>query len=113
MKDFKGKIAVVTGAGNGMGKEIALGLAAEGCHLALCDIMTDTVNKTKKECEKIAPAGTRVSCHTCDVSVEYQVLSVRDEVKKAHHTEYINLLFSNAGIGGGGSFIEDEAGRMG
>ena len=108
MKEFKGKIAVVTGSGNGMGKEIALALAGEGCHLALCDIMADTVATTKKACEKIAPAGTRVSCHTCDVSVEYQVMAVRDEVKKEHNTEHINLLFSNAGIGGGGSFIADD-----
>ena len=106
MKEFKGKIAVVTGAGSGMGKELALALAAEGCHLALCDIMADTVAKTKEECGKIAPGGTRVSCHTCDVSVEYQVMAVRDEVKKAHQTEHINLLFSNAGIGASGKAAE-------
>jgi NAD(P)-dependent dehydrogenase (short-subunit alcohol dehydrogenase family) len=108
MKDFKGKIAVVTGAGSGMGKELALALAAEGCHLAICDIMAETVAETKRECEKIALKGTRVSIHTCDVSQENQVVAFRDAVKKDHHTEHINLLFSNAGIGGGGSFIRDE-----
>jgi NAD(P)-dependent dehydrogenase (short-subunit alcohol dehydrogenase family) len=108
MKDFKGKIAVVTGAGSGMGKELALALAAEGCHLAVCDIMDETVAQTRKECEKIAPAGTQVSSHTCDVSLEDQVIAFRNAVKKEHHTEHINLLFSNAGIGGGGSFIGDD-----
>ena len=108
MKDFKGKIAVITGAGNGMGKELALALASEGCHLAICDIMADAVAQTHQECEKIAPAGTRITSHTCDVSVEYQVVAVRDEVKKKHNTEHINLLFSNAGVGGGGSFIVDD-----
>ena len=37
MKDFQGKIAVVTGAGTGMGRELALQLASEGCHVAICD----------------------------------------------------------------------------
>jgi NAD(P)-dependent dehydrogenase (short-subunit alcohol dehydrogenase family) len=108
MKDFQGKIAVVTGAGNGMGRELSIALAAEGCHLALCDIMADSVAETKQECEKTAPKGTRISCHTCDVSQEYQVAAFRDTVKKDHHTGHIHLLFSNAGIGGGGSFIRDE-----
>jgi NAD(P)-dependent dehydrogenase (short-subunit alcohol dehydrogenase family) len=108
MKDFKGRIAVVTGAGNGMGRELAFQLASEGCHLAVCDIMADTVAETRMECEKIAPTGTRISSHTCDVSQEYQVVAFRDAVKKDHQTGHINLLFSNAGIGGGGSFIRDE-----
>jgi NAD(P)-dependent dehydrogenase (short-subunit alcohol dehydrogenase family) len=108
MKDFKGRIAVITGAGSGMGKELALALAGQGCHLAVCDIMADTVAKTREECENIAPSGTRISSHTCDVSQEYQVVDVRDAVKKAHQTEQIHLLFNNAGIGGGGSFIRDD-----
>jgi NAD(P)-dependent dehydrogenase (short-subunit alcohol dehydrogenase family) len=83
MKDFSGKLAVVTGAGSGMGRELALQLASEGCHLAVCDIMADTAAETRCECMKIAPAGTRVTSHACDVSQEYQVVAFRDAVKAA------------------------------
>ena len=38
MKSFSGKVAAVTGAGSGIGRALALGLARRGCHLALSDI---------------------------------------------------------------------------
>jgi NAD(P)-dependent dehydrogenase (short-subunit alcohol dehydrogenase family) len=44
----------------------------------------------------------------CDVSDEAQVLRFRDVVLGAHGTNHINLLFNNAGIGGGGSFVNDD-----
>ncbi|MFO7964127.1 MAG: SDR family oxidoreductase [Desulfobacterales bacterium] len=108
MKNFKNRLAVVTGAGNGMGKELALALAAEGCHLALCDIMSDAAAQTQQECRQAAQKDTRISVYDCDVSQENQVIAFRDAVKKDHGTEHIHLLFNNAGIGGGGSFIRDD-----
>jgi NAD(P)-dependent dehydrogenase (short-subunit alcohol dehydrogenase family) len=54
-----------------------------------------------------APPGTRVTSHTCDVADEAQVLRFRDEVLAAHAAGHVDLVFSNAGIGGGGSFIAD------
>ena len=50
----------------------------------------------------------RITTHRCDVSDERQVLAFRDAVEAAHATSHVNLLFNNAGIGGGGSFLEDD-----
>ena len=108
MKDFRGKIAVVTGAGTGMGRELARQLAAEGCHVALCDLFPDNLDETRRLCEAEAPAGTRITSHECDVSDEAQVLRFRDAVQSAHAAGHINLLFNNAGIGGGGSFVSGD-----
>jgi NAD(P)-dependent dehydrogenase (short-subunit alcohol dehydrogenase family) len=108
MKDFRSKIAVITGTGTGIGRELALKLAAEGCHLAICDVRAENMEDTKRACEEAAPAGTRITSHVCDVSDEAQVLAFRDAVLEQHATDHINLLFSNAGIGGGGSFLLDD-----
>ncbi len=108
MKDFGGKLAVVTGGGTGMGRELACQLASEGGHLAICDVNAENMEATKKACEEQAPAGTRITTHQCDVSDEAQVLAFCAAVMKQHETEQINLLFNNAGIGGGGSFLEGE-----
>jgi NAD(P)-dependent dehydrogenase (short-subunit alcohol dehydrogenase family) len=54
---------------------------------------------------KGAPAGTRVTTHRCDVGVAADMERFRDEVVGQHATDHVNLVFNNAGIGGGGSFI--------
>ncbi len=108
MKDFRGKIAVVTGGGTGMGRELARQLASEGCHVAMCDIFAQTLEESREACEELAPEGTRLTAHECDVSDEAQVTAFRDAVVRQHETDHINLLFNNAGIGGGGSFLIGE-----
>ena len=74
MRNFAGKIAVVTGGGTGMGRELAKQLAAEGCHVAMCDVSAEHMEETQAACRKLAPPGTRVTTHLCDVSDERQVL---------------------------------------
>ena len=108
MQHFSDKIAVITGGGTGMGREIARQLALEGCHIALCDVSEENMARTRSLCEAEGPPNLRVSTFLADVSVESQVLDFRDSVLQEHETEHINLLFNNAGIGGGGSIIIDD-----
>jgi NAD(P)-dependent dehydrogenase (short-subunit alcohol dehydrogenase family) len=108
MKDFRGKLAVITGAGTGMGRELACQLVSEGCNLAICDVIVENMAETKRTCEELAPPDTLISAHECDVSEEAQVVAFRDAMKLQHETEHINLLFNNAGIGGAGSFLNDD-----
>ncbi len=107
MEDFKGKIAVVTGGGTGMGRELCRQLSREACHVAMCDILVENMAETKSLCEAEAPPGTRITTHKCDVSVERDMQHFRDEVENSHGP-VVNLLFNNAGISGGGSFLTDE-----
>lgn len=105
MKDFGGKLAVVTGGGSGMGRELARQLVADGCDVAMCDVSADDMAETKRLCDAEAPQGVKTTTHICDVADEDAVNAFRDEVAAEHKTDRINLLFNNAGIGGGGSFI--------
>ena len=104
MDNFKNKIAVVTGGGTGMGREIVRQLAKEGCNVAMCDVIEENMLETFDIVSKESPNIT-LSKHVCDVSDEEQVNNFKDEVLAQQNTQIINLLFNNAGIGGGGSFI--------
>ena len=108
MQSFEGKIAVVTGGASGMGRELVVQLAAEGCHVAMCDMSVEEMGESRRLALDAAPDGTVVSTHVCDVSDEASMLAFRDAVVDQHSTDHINLLFNNAGIGGGGSVITDE-----
>jgi NAD(P)-dependent dehydrogenase (short-subunit alcohol dehydrogenase family) len=102
---FSGKLAVVTGGGSGMGRELVRQLAAEGCSVAACDLNQDAVAVTAATAWAAAPPGVKVTGHACDVSDEAQVLRFRDELLTEHASDHVDLVFSNAGVGGGGSFV--------
>jgi len=109
MENFAGKIAVVTGGGSGMGRELVRQLAAEGASVAMCDVSRQTMEETKALCiEDGLISGVRITCHVVDVSDEEQVAGFRDEVAAEHGTDRIHLLFNNAGIGAGGSLFTDS-----
>jgi NAD(P)-dependent dehydrogenase (short-subunit alcohol dehydrogenase family) len=109
MKDLAGRIAVVTGGGSGMGRELVRQLVAEGCNVAMCDVSARNMAETKRLCEQERlPQGLRITTCVTDVSDEAQVLRFRDSVAEQQETDKIHLLFNNAGIGGGGSMIAND-----
>jgi len=108
MKDFAGKIAVITGGGTGMGRELARQLTAEGCSVAMCDVSASNMAATKTLCEADAPQGVRVTTHLADVSDLGQIKRFAAEAAAAQATDHVHLLFNNAGIGGGGSFVAGD-----
>jgi NAD(P)-dependent dehydrogenase (short-subunit alcohol dehydrogenase family) len=91
-----------------MGQSLVRQLAAEGCHVATCDVSEEALEETRTLAADDAAAATRVTTFVADVADEEQWQGLRDHVASEHDTDHINLLFNNAGIGGGGSFVTEE-----
>src|SRR5262245_38684600 len=109
MLNFAGKLAVVTGGGSGMGRELVRQLVAEGCHVAMCDLSAASMAETLDLCAR--PASSQdilITSHVADVSDEAQVLRFRDALAREHASDKLDLLFNNAGIGGGGSLFTNS-----
>jgi NAD(P)-dependent dehydrogenase (short-subunit alcohol dehydrogenase family) len=105
LNSYAGKLAVVTGGGSGIGRELVRQLAQQGCSVAACDWNADAIADTTALAQSSAADRVLVSGHACDVSEEAQVRRFRDELLKRHAADHVDLVFSNAGIGGGSSFV--------
>ena len=93
MKNFKNKVAAITGAASGMGRQLAVELAQRGCHVALSDVneagLAETAALVKKH-------GVKVSTTKLDVSKREAVNAWADQV--AAEFGQVNLVFNNAGV---------------
>jgi NAD(P)-dependent dehydrogenase (short-subunit alcohol dehydrogenase family) len=109
MRDVGGKLAVVTGGGSGMGRELVRQLVAEACGVAMCDVSAEAMHETRQLCAGDHPSQPALlTTHVADVSDETQVLRFREAVAAQHDTDKVHLLFNNAGIGGGGSLFSNS-----
>lgn len=98
---LKNKVAIVTGAGQGIGRGIALALAAEGCRVVVSDLNPDTAATVVGEIE--AAGGTAHAC-TCDVSLASQVAALFSECLATYGE--LDIMVNNAGIYPFKSFAE-------
>ncbi|MAG65873.1 MAG: acetoin dehydrogenase [Pseudomonadales bacterium] len=92
-------VAVLTGAGSGIGRALANALAQSGCHLALADVNAAALAETAAQ---VRALGVRVSEHALDVADRSAVAALPDAVIAAHGQ--VDLLINNAGVALGGTF---------
>ena len=93
MKDFKNKVAVITGSGSGMGRELAIELASNGANIALVEINEETLNETAELLKKY---NVGVSKHIVDVGNKQAVFDLPEKVIEEHGS--VDMVFNNAGV---------------
>jgi NADP-dependent 3-hydroxy acid dehydrogenase YdfG len=93
MEGFAGKVAVVTGAGSGIGQALAVELARSGARLAISDVDIEGLAQTEQRLKAI---GTPVKADRLDVTEREAFLAYADAV--AEHFGKVNQIYNNAGI---------------
>lgn len=93
MQGFAGKVAVVTGAGSGIGQALAIELGRSGASVAISDIDRDGLKVTE---DRLTAIGAKVKSDRLDVTERERFLHYADEVKD--HFGKVNQIYNNAGI---------------
>ncbi|MDI3315497.1 MAG: SDR family oxidoreductase [Mycobacterium sp.] len=93
MEGFAGKVAVITGAGSGIGQALAVELARSGARLAISDVDTKGLAQTE---ERLAVMGATVKADRLDVTEREAFLAYADAVNE--HFGTVNQIYNNAGI---------------
>lgn len=93
MQGFAGKVAVVTGAGSGIGQALAIELGRSGASVAISDVDTEGLKNTE---DRLAAIGAKVKADRLDVTEREAFLLYADEV--AEHFGKVNQIYNNAGI---------------
>jgi NAD(P)-dependent dehydrogenase (short-subunit alcohol dehydrogenase family) len=100
MKSFKDKVAVVTGAGSGIGRHLCLQLAQAGAHVAMSDVNELGLVETLK----LMPPDATIKCYRVDVSSKEQVFAHAEDVKRDFGTAH--YIFNNAGVSLAGTIAQ-------
>lgn len=112
MKNFKNKVAAITGAGSGMGQQLAILLAKAGCHVSISDVNEKGLAETV---ELVKPYNVRVTSKKVNVAKLEEVRAWAEETVQNHGS--VNMIFNNAGVALGstveGSTYEDLEWIMG
>ncbi len=93
MQNFHNKVALITGAGSGIGRALAKQLADEGCNLALVDWNEETLNETAA---LLKNKNVSISTHAFDISDRDKVKDLPDKIIELHNS--IDIVFNNAGL---------------
>ncbi|MBA4267446.1 MAG: hypothetical protein C0453_20430, partial [Comamonadaceae bacterium] len=103
IQDFKGKTAVLTGAGSGFGLECARIGASLGMNLVLVDVQQDALDAAEAE---MKAAGVKVLARRVDVSRTAQMEALAADVQTTFGAPH--FVFNNAGVGSGGLIWENS-----
>lgn len=109
MTDLHGKTALVTGAAQGMGRDIAERFASRGAELLLVDIAAERLEQTASDLER---RGHDVEPFVCDLSEHAQIEQLRDDVRESGAR--VDILVNNAGVVQGGPYeeVDKEADQL-
>ena len=100
MQSFKDKVAVITGAGSGMGQQLAINLAKENCNIVICDINKKTIQETEEIIRKYNVSCTALNL---DLREEKNIDTLLETTLK--NFSKVDLLFNNAGVVAPSSFL--------